>query len=187
MSRGNDAARALSWLKDVDPERLSREELVDLVYEIQKVTGANTGSPEPGGGETPTAALGADYTIVFDGGSLGNPGRGYGSYHIVTPKSSLVAQRLEFGDRMTNNQAEFRALIDALEMLLEVVGPAAGSASVAIRGDSQLVIRGLSGEWRIKNPGLQPLHRQATDLLGKFGKTVLTWQPRSESYRVLGH
>ena len=105
----------------------------------------------------------------------------------MTPKSSLAAQRLEFGDRMTNNQAEFHALIAALEMLLQTLGPAAGSASVAIRGDSQLVIRGLTGEWRIKNPGLQPLHRRAADLLSQFGKTDLAWQPRAESYRVLGH
>ena len=88
---------------------------------------------------------------------------------------------------MTNNQAEFRAVIAALEDLLERVGPRAEALSVAVRGDSQLVIRGLSGEWRVKHPGLQPLHRQAGDLLRQFGNVDLAWHPRRESVRTFGH
>ena len=111
---------------------------------------------------------GADYTVVFDGGSLGNPGQGYGSYEIAGPDGTVAARQVQFGNDMTNNQAEFRALIAALEDLLERVGARAGALSLAVRGDSQLVIRGLTGEWRVKHPGLQPLHRQAADLLEQF-------------------
>ena len=88
---------------------------------------------------------------------------------------------------MTNNQAEFRAMIAALEDLLERVGPRADALSVAVRGDSQLVIRGLSGEWRVKHPGLQPLHQRAADLLRQFGSVDLAWHPRRESVRTFGH
>ena len=59
VSRGDDVASALHWLRSVDPERLSREELVSLIYEIQKVTGADYGSQGPGATidrETPTPA-----------------------------------------------------------------------------------------------------------------------------------
>jgi ribonuclease HI len=130
---------------------------------------------------------GADYTIVFDGGSLGNPGQGYGSYEIIGPEGSIAAHTLQFGNDVTNNQAEFRALIGALEDLLARTGAEARSRSLAVRGDSQLVIRGLNGEWRVKHPGLQPLHRQASDLLRRFGSVDLAWHPRRESVRAFGH
>lgn len=125
--------------------------------------------------------------MVFDGGSLGNPGKGYGSYQIVEPAGVLSARQIEFGDGMTNNQAEFRALIAGLDELLQIIGTRAESMSLAVRGDSQLVIRGLTGEWKVKHPGLQPLHRQASDMLGRFRATDLAWQPRRESVRTFGH
>ena len=133
------------------------------------------------------AVPGADYTLVFDGGSLGNPGKGYGSYEIIGPNGSLATGQLEFGNDVTNNQAEFRALIGGLEDLLARTGTEAASLAIAVRGDSQLVIRGLTGEWRVKHPGLQPLHRQATQLLSEFGTVDLAWHPRRESVRAFGH
>jgi ribonuclease HI len=134
-----------------------------------------------------TAVAGADFTVVFDGGSLGNPGQGYGSYEIAGPDGTVAARQVQFGNDMTNNQAEFRAVIAALEDLLERVGPRSAALSVAVRGDSQLVIRGLTGEWRVKHPGLQPLYRRASDLLQRFGSVDLAWHPRRESVRTFGH
>jgi ribonuclease HI len=133
------------------------------------------------------AVPGADYTVVFDGGSLGNPGKGYGSYEIAGPDETIAARQVEFGNDMTNNQAEFHAVIAALEELLQRAGPRAGALSIAVRGDSQLVIRGLTGEWRVKHPGLQPLHKRATELLRQFGNVDLAWHPRRESVRTFGH
>jgi ribonuclease HI len=182
----NDARRS-----DVfDPESLTRDELVDLVRELQRALRetARSAAPEaPIARRSPVPAAGADFTLVFDGGSLGNPGLGYGSYEVVTPAGSLVARQIEFGDNMTNNQAEFRALIAGLEDLLGRLGPEAGSSSLAVRGDSQLVIRGLSGAWRVKHPGLRPLHQEASELLGRFGRVDLSWQPRRESVKAFGH
>ena len=177
-------------LLGVDPEALSHQELIDLVRDLQTaLAGRERALPSSSApARAPARAVpGADYTIVFDGGSLGNPGKGYGSYEITGPDGSVAARKVQFGNDMTNNQAEFRAAIAGLEDLLERVGPRAGSLSVAIRGDSQLVVRGLTGEWRVKHPGLQPLHRQATDLLRRFGKVDLAWHPRRESVRTLGH
>lgn len=176
----------------VDPERLSKEALIRLVRDLQSAlsgTGRPPSKPAPAAraGRAAAGIPGADFTILFDGGSLGNPGLGYGSYEIIGEGESTAAQRLEFGNRMTNNQAEFHALIAALEELLSRTGPRAKSLSLAIRGDSQLVILGLTGEWRIKNPGLQPLHRQAKSLLDKFGSVDLAWHPRIQSVRAFGH
>ncbi len=194
MTRDDGGDRQSDGLLDIDPDALSRQQLIDLVRDLQKaLAGREQVIPTPGstgrsaGLEPARAVPGADYTVVFDGGSLGNPGTGYGSYEITGPDGTVAAQQVQFGNDMTNNQAEFRAVIAALEDLLERVGPRADALSVAVRGDSQLVIRGLTGEWRVKHPGLQPLHRQAADLLRQFGKVDLAWHPRRESVRTFGH
>ena len=130
---------------------------------------------------------GADYLITFDGGALGNPGKGYGSYHVAGRDGTVTHQRLEFGDAVTNNQAEYRTLIGALEDLKDRLGEAAGRAAVAIRGDSQLVVQQIGGRWKVKNGELQPLHRRAVELLGQFGRADVAWHGRRNSVRLLGH
>ena len=189
---GNNQQR--DGLLGIDPGGLSHQELIDLVRDLQSALadrGRRIHASSPTARavrlQPATAVAGADYTIVFDGGSLGNPGQGYGSYEIAGPDGTIAARQVQFGNDMTNNQAEFRAIIAALEDLLERVGSRADALSVAVRGDSQLVIRGLSGEWRVKHPGLQPLHQRAADLLRRFRKVDLAWHPRRESVRTFGH
>ena len=194
MTQDDDSDRQSDELLAIDPETLSHQQLIALVRDLQ---GALAGGARQMPASNPTAGnvrlqpvtsvTGADYTVVFDGGSLGNPGQGYGSYEIAGPDGTIAARQVQFGNDMTNNQAEFRAVIVALEDLLERVGPRANALSVAVRGDSQLVIRGLTGEWRVKHPGLQPLHRRAADLLRRFAKVDLAWHPRRESVRTFGH
>jgi ribonuclease HI len=194
LSRDDGGDRRCDRLLEIDPETLSQQQLIDLVRDLQRslagrerVVPASSPTARDAGREPARAVPGADYTVVFDGGSLGNPGKGYGSYEIAGPEGTIAARQVQFGNDMTNNQAEFRALIAALEDLLERVGPRADTLSVAVRGDSQLVIRGLSGEWRVKHAGLQPLHRRAADLLRRFGNVDLAWHPRRESVRTFGH
>lgn len=136
------------------------------------------------------------YELVFDGGSIGNPGRAYGSFRlrsIDTEKRAAARggapQRLQFGHG-TNNQAEYRSLIAGIQALreqLESSGEPLGSAEVRILGDSQLVINQMAGNWKIKNEDLLKLHDEALDLLAGFGKVEFIYQPRSKSQRTLGH
>lgn len=134
------------------------------------------------------AVAGMHYTLVFDGGSRGNPGLGYGSYQIVDQSGTLVAeQHLELGDRLTNNWAEFQTLILALEALLHIVGDNASRTNVAVRGDSQLVINGVVGRWKIKHEALKPLRARAASLLQQFAATDVAWHRREHSVRALGH
>ncbi|MDP9374855.1 MAG: ribonuclease HI family protein [Chloroflexota bacterium] len=131
-----------------------------------------------------------DYTIVFDGGSKGNPGHGYGSYEISARTGQSKQQRLEFGDRITNNEAEYLTLIAALEGLAAMIarhGREPADFSVRVRGDSQLVIQQLAGRWKVKHPNIQPLHERASALLRRFGRADLAWHARANSVRVLGH
>jgi ribonuclease HI len=177
-------------LVDVDPDEFTRDELIELVRDLQRaLTSANrtNAAPTPPIRQPARAVPGSDFTVVFDGGSLGNPGLGYGSFEIVDQQGSIAAEKIEFGNGMTNNQAEFRALIAGLDSLLAIVSERASTHSIAVRGDSQLVIRGLTGEWKVKHPGLQPLHRQARQLLDRFGSVDLAWHPRRESVRTFGH
>jgi ribonuclease HI len=194
VNQDNGSYRHVDGLLEIDPESLSHQQLIDLVHDLQGALagrGRQTPASSPVAGNVrlhPVSAVpGADYTVFFDGGSLGNPGKGYGSYEIAGPDGNVAARQVQFGNDMTNNQAEFHAVIAALEDWLERVGSRADALSIAVRGDSQLVIRGLTGEWRVKHPGLQPLHHRAADLLRRFRNVDLAWHPRQESVRTFGH
>jgi ribonuclease HI len=131
-----------------------------------------------------------EYEIVFDGGAIGNPGRAYGSYKITGPDGEIALERLNYdhiSTRMTNNQAEYRTLIAALEWLADRLGPEARQSSVQIYGDSLLVISQLRGIWKVKKADLRPLVDQALAALKRFGAYDLQWHDRSNSVRELGH
>jgi ribonuclease HI len=128
--------------------------------------------------------------IVFDGGSLNNPGHGYGSYRLTFEGEPPQMVRLDFGSPVTNNEAEYRALINGLEHVvreLQARGVDPKAAKVVVRGDSQLVLKQVGGQWKVKMPHLQPLRVQAADLVSQLGTVALTWQPRAASVRILGH
>ncbi len=132
-----------------------------------------------------------DIVLVFDGGSRGNPGWGYGSYAIQ--RHSDGAQRLErldLGDGYTNNEAEYDTLIAALQDLirrLEATGRDPREFALEVRGDSALVLNQLEGTWKAKEPRMRQRRDQCWRLLRRFGAVTLTAQPREESVRVLGH
>ena len=132
-----------------------------------------------------------DYTIIFDGGSQGNPGPGYGSYALVREcdqKQEIV--RLDFGRQMTNNEAEYEALIVALEGLVERVQAAGLSPeelTVQIRGDSALVIRQVEGTWKARDERMRMRRNRVRGLLAAFKTCRLVLQRREETVRVLGH
>ena len=131
----------------------------------------------------------ADYTIIFDGGSRGNPGEGYGSYELRT-RTARQIERLTFGNRVTNNEAEYLTLIAALEYILTELqksGRDPKQVELDIRGDSQLVLKQLKGEWKIKNERMRALADKCHVLLRRFGRWHLTWHERAESVELLGH
>jgi ribonuclease HI len=131
----------------------------------------------------------ADYTIIFDGGSRGNPGEGYGSYELRT-RGGRHIERLSFGDHVTNNEAEYRTLIAALRAVLAHLAASDAdpkTRTLAVRGDSQLVIFQVTGKWKVRTPHIRPLHAEATALLARFKRADVQWHPRAMSVRTLGH
>jgi ribonuclease HI len=132
-----------------------------------------------------------DYVLVFDGGSRGNPGWGYGSYAITrTADGAQRLERLDLGDGYTNNEAEYDTLVAALEDLsarIEEAGRQPGEFRLEVRGDSALVINQIEGRWKAKEPRMRERRERCRRLLGRFGGVKLKAQPREESVRVLGH
>ncbi len=133
-----------------------------------------------------------DYLLIFDGGSYGNPGPGYGSYALLRRSDGYKRIiRLDFGNReMTNNEAEYDTLIAGLEDLLSQIaeeGREAKDLTVEVRGDSRLVINQVKGKWHARDERMRARRNRVWELLGQFAGCRLTLQPREESVKVLGH
>jgi ribonuclease HI len=106
--------------------------------------------------------------INFDGGSRGNPGAaGVGIVLSAMDGTPLVTLGRYIGTA-TNNVAEYQAVILGLEKALELK-----VLQVVIRGDSELIIKQLSGVYRVKQPHLIPLWEKAKSLLSKFKSAKL--------------
>lgn len=103
--------------------------------------------------------------VEFDGGSRGNPGPA--AFGCVVRSADADATPLVTAGRFignaTNNVAEWRGLIFGLKQARRL-----GAREVTVRGDSQLVIRQMTGQYRVKQPHLKPLHAQATSVAGTF-------------------
>ncbi|HLL88453.1 MAG TPA: ribonuclease HI family protein [Tepidisphaeraceae bacterium] len=107
-------------------------------------------------------------TLEFDGGSRGNPGpAGIGVVVRAADGTPLVTLGRFIG-RATNNVAEYRALITAMEEAKRL-----GATRVAIRGDSELIIKQMKGEYRVKHPDMKVLYDEAQHVLRTFdGATI---------------
>lgn len=137
-------------------------------------------------GQAPEQPIG----IIFDGGSRGNPGQGYGSYALRWPGMAQQIVQLQFGDRVTNNEAEYDTLIAALEAVLKRLrdqGADPTTARLEIRGDSQLVVNQVNGEWQVRDERMKKRCDRAQELLRQFGRWRLSYHNRARSVDVLGH
>jgi probable phosphoglycerate mutase len=140
--------------------------------------------------ETTASDSGPPYRIVFDGGAIGNPGKGYGSYVLYSPTGRQIHERLDYSAEhpvMTNNQAEYRTLIRALAHLREKLGERAPASRVIVQGDSQLVLFQMQGAWKVRNADLRELHGAARAIAEVFAGVTYTWHPRERSVEILGH
>ena len=111
---------------------------------------------------TPTPS---SWTLRCDGGSRGNPGPGAGAFVLYDPAGQEVEARGEYLGRVTNNVAEYRGLILGLE-----AAGRHGADPLTVRMDSELVIRQMTGEYRVKNEGLKPLNEAAKTAARKLQK-----------------
>jgi ribonuclease HI len=122
------------------------------------------------------------WTIEFDGGAAPNPGYASCAYRITGQDKAeyIDAWNME-GDKRTNNEAEWEALVIALERLLTEIDQS--PEKVHIIGDSNLVISQLKGSAEVKNAKLKPYWRRAFIRMYKLQSTefVFELRPRSDN------
>lgn len=103
-------------------------------------------------------------TAYIDGGSRGNPGPAGFGVRVEAEDGTVLDRFSGSVGTATNNVAEYRGLIAALEWAC-----ARDHRRVHIRSDSELLVRQMRGEYRVKNPGLQPLFQEARALAARIG------------------
>lgn len=105
--------------------------------------------------------------VRTDGAARGNPGPAGAGFVIETPEGAVIEDGAVYLGERTNNQAEYDALVLALETLDLDDEP-----ELEVFSDSELMVRQINGEYRVKNEDLQPRHRRALELLDRAG----TWR-----------
>jgi ribonuclease HI len=114
--------------------------------------------------------------LHVDGASRGNPGEAGFGVHVCTPEGGEVAGLYGYLGKATNNVAEYQALLHGLRFALS-----RGAREVSVFSDSELLVRQLEGRYRVKNPGLQPLFREAQSLLARFDRARVTHVRREQN------
>jgi len=101
--------------------------------------------------------------VYSDGASRGNPGLSAIAFKILTQDGRLLKKYSKYLGRRTNNQAEYEALISALEFATDL-----GYQKVDCYMDSELVVKHLNGEYRVRNPKLRTLWLRVQELKKNF-------------------
>ncbi|MDS0221968.1 reverse transcriptase-like protein [Haloarcula sp. S1AR25-5A] len=114
----------------------------------------------------------------FDGASRGNPGPASVGYVLVND-SGIVTEGGETIGTATNNQAEYKALIRAVEVARDF-----GFDDVHIRGDSELIVKQVRGEWDTNNPELRENRIRVRELLTDFDDWQIEHVPREINDRA---
>lgn len=115
-------------------------------------------------------------TMFADGGSRGNPGPAASGAVLFDEAGAVLREVGTFLGVATNNVAEWTGLLTGLEAALEL-----GVDDLAVRLDSELVVKQISGAYRVKNEGLIPLHAKAKVLLRKFARVDVKHVPRKQN------
>jgi probable phosphoglycerate mutase len=103
--------------------------------------------------------------LFTDGGARGNPGPAAFGFVLEAEDGTVLDARGEVIGVATNNVAEYRALVAGLERALEL-----GITELAVISDSELVVKQMRGEYRVKNPALRDLSSQAARLADRIGR-----------------
>jgi len=114
--------------------------------------------------------------VYTDGAARGNPGPAGAGAHLEDLDGAKVAEEFRYLGEATNNVAEYEALLLGLECAREL-----GASSVEVRADSELVVRQLRGEYRVRNPGLQKLYARVLVLARNFDSVEYTHVRREQN------
>lgn len=103
--------------------------------------------------------------VYTDGGSRGNPGPAAYGVRVEDAAGTLIDELQEAIGIATNNVAEYRGLLAALDYAI-----AHGHRDVLVRSDSELLVKQMKGEYKVKHPDMQKLHGEARLRIARLGK-----------------
>jgi dinuclear metal center YbgI/SA1388 family protein len=121
------------------------------------------GAPAPREGVRGVNRDDARFHLYTDGGARGNPGPAGIGARLLSAGGDVVEELADFIGKATNNVAEYQALLAGLEIALD-----RGVERLDVFLDSELVVRQVNGQYKVKDAGLKPLHQQACLLLSRF-------------------
>ena len=114
--------------------------------------------------------------VHVDGGARGNPGPAAIAAVLTGPDGAVVEERSETIGHATNNVAEYRALLLGIER-----ARALGARELELVGDSELIVRQVRGEYRVKDAALRELHSQVRAALAGFERWSIHNVPREDN------
>jgi ribonuclease HI len=117
--------------------------------------------------------------VYFDGACRGNPGPSARAAVLKMNGEEIASVSQQLRGKLTNNQAEYRALEAAL-----YVGRRYNFDELVVRGDSELIVKQVNGEYAVNDEALQTFHDRVTDLLDKFSAVAIEHVPREENERA---
>ncbi len=115
----------------------------------------------------------------IDGGSRGNPGPAAAGIVIESEDGQMLYEAGIFIGKATNNVAEYSGLIAALKEALDL-----GADEIDLASDSELLVKQMSGEYRVKNAGLQPLFQEARQFARQFSDCNIRHVRRENNVRA---
>lgn len=114
--------------------------------------------------------------VHVDGGARGNPGPAAAAAVVSSPDGEVLLERSELLGNVTNNVAEYRALLLGLR---EAEG--LGASEVEVIGDSELICKQVKGLYKVKHEAMKPLHRQALAAFSRFASWSIRTVPRAQN------
>lgn len=114
--------------------------------------------------------------VHVDGGARGNPGPAAAACVISTPAGEILGEHAQLLGEVTNNVAEYRALLLGLEQAREL-----GVSDVEVVNDSELIAKQINGAYKVKHAAMKPLHLQAMAALREFERWTVRTVPRAQN------
>jgi ribonuclease HI len=114
--------------------------------------------------------------VHVDGGARGNPGPAAAACVLSAPAGEIVGEYAELLGEVTNNVAEYRALLLGLERAREL-----GASDVEVVNDSELIAKQINGAYKVKHASMRPLYLQAMSALRGFERWTVRTVPRAQN------
>ena len=118
----------------------------------------------------------SNWQLFTDGGSRGNPGPAGAGFVLMDFSGAIIEKGGKFIGNTTNNVAEYSALIFGLEAALKL-----GGSEMVCYSDSELIVRQINGQYKVKDAVLKTYHLKIKNLLGKFKKVLFVSVPREKN------